>query len=189
MVIALGSSPSGGGRLRSVAIVGVKRGTAVGKGFGRLFTIKQLADLLELNENQVRTRIDKLADLLGPEIRKGIFNRWEISHDGYLILERLREYERLGESLQSAVDRIEREMRGPAGGDRLNRKDLNPVQTEPSGSEAYWRGIAEERERRIQRLEERIETLHEIIAELRARIAIMEDRQRNADAGGRNERG
>lgn len=159
-----------------------------------MFTIKQLADLLELNENQVRTRIDKLADPLGSDIRKGIFNRWEISHDGYLILERLREYEKLGESLQSAVERIERETKGLPSIDESNRKDHNPTQTRPSGSEAYWRGIAEERDRvigerdhRIQRLEDRIETLHEIVVELKARIAIMEYRQKDSNNRDRNE--
>ncbi|MFB6272569.1 MAG: hypothetical protein ABEL51_06715 [Salinibacter sp.] len=74
--------------------------------------IDQLMDLLGLNRNQVRVRLDHFRGLFEDSIHTGQRNKTLVGDNGIFILQRARELEKTGMTLDQIKTELERELNG-----------------------------------------------------------------------------
>lgn len=140
-------------------------------------TIKDLERILGYTEDQVRVRLDRFAEALEGHVRKGRFNRIEVTDSGLVILERAKTLEDLHGDLRTVRS-------------LLGRDGRNEAETEGSitdGNSA--KHVLVDQAKLVETLERENEHLREEIAFLRARIEelmpLALPRPRRPAAGGR----
>lgn len=143
-----------------------------------MFRLQELAERWGEDYSTLYYLFNEARDLLRDHynlVRVGNTRAIELTDNGYKILERLRQYRDRFKSVQRAVEKVKME---------LQDAPKEPWQIQNALEAAYWRGIAEERERIISRLDKEIAELKEEnkqlrkeLEELKSRHALVEYRQ------------
>lgn len=125
-----------------------------------MHTIEDLMRILGFNENQVRVRLREFKSYL--EIRNGKNNKLLITSSGLKVLERIKELETGGFTLDSIKAVLDKEL--PSGKDPLANGESSHVQTDASEIQSVYK-------ERIQDLKVQIEYLQSQLKEKDGQIA------------------
>lgn len=114
--------------------------------------ISDLADILGLNENQVRNRLNSFDPILKKHIRRGEKNKILVDNNGLAILRRARELENEKNTLKEVLYALEKEI--DSNGDKSQGKEASSVSRE---TVEVYKSTIKQMEKEIKRLEKIIE--------------------------------